>query len=170
MHLVEYFHIPDNCFFTSDNFITVIGFALTSIPRKRIKTCMMSNKIVCMGQWPCNVLLLFIVVVVVLVARLCPTLCDPMDCGSPGFSLRGIFQARINTGVDCHSLLQRISPTQGLNPGLLHCRQMLCHLSNKEDPLLFTVTVNDSYSLENFALCGFCRELHVVQGQWISSQ
>ena len=162
MHLVEYFHIRDNCFFTSGNFITVIGFALTSIQRKRIKTCMMSNKIACMCEWPCNVLLLFIAVVVVLGARLCPTLCDPMDCGPPGFSLREIFQARINTGVDCHSLLQRIFPTQGLNPGLLHCRQMLCHLSNKEDPLLFTVTVNDSYSLENFALCGFCRELHVV--------
>ena len=29
-----------------------------------------------------------------------------------------------NTGVDCHSLLQRIFPTQGWNLGLLHCRQM----------------------------------------------
>ena len=30
-----------------------------------------------------------------------------------------------NTGVGCHFLLQRIFPTQGLNPGLLHCRQIL---------------------------------------------
>ena len=30
-----------------------------------------------------------------------------------------------NTGVDCHFLLQGIFPTQGSNPGLLHCRQML---------------------------------------------
>ena len=29
-----------------------------------------------------------------------------------------------NTGVDCHFLLQEIFPTQGLNPGLLHCRQI----------------------------------------------
>ena len=28
-------------------------------------------------------------------ARLRPTLCDPTDCGSPGSSIRGIFQARI---------------------------------------------------------------------------
>ena len=28
-----------------------------------------------------------------------------------------------NTGVGCHFLLQGIFPTQGLNPGLLHCRQ-----------------------------------------------
>ena len=32
-------------------------------------------------------------------------------------------------GVDCHSLLQRIFLTQGSNPGLLYCRQILCHLS-----------------------------------------
>ena len=30
-----------------------------------------------------------------------------------------------NTGVGCHFLLQVIFPTQGSNPGLLHCRQML---------------------------------------------
>ena len=30
-----------------------------------------------------------------------------------------------NTGVGCHFLLQGIFPTQGLNPGLPHCRQML---------------------------------------------
>ena len=29
------------------------------------------------------------------VAQLCPTLCDPMDCSPPGFSIHGIFQARI---------------------------------------------------------------------------
>ena len=30
-----------------------------------------------------------------------------------------------NTGVGCHFLLQEIFPTQGLNPGLLNCRQTL---------------------------------------------
>ena len=29
------------------------------------------------------------------VAQLCPTLCDPMDCSSPGSSIHGIFWARI---------------------------------------------------------------------------
>ena len=29
------------------------------------------------------------------VARLCPTLSDPMDCSPPGSSVRGIFQARV---------------------------------------------------------------------------
>ena len=34
-----------------------------------------------------------------------------------------------NTGVGCHFLLQGIFLTQGSNPGLLHCRQILYHLS-----------------------------------------
>ena len=29
------------------------------------------------------------------VAQPCPTLCDPMDCSLPGFSVYGIFQARV---------------------------------------------------------------------------
>ena len=35
------------------------------------------------------------------------------------------------TGVGCHFLLQEIFLTQGLNPGLLRCRQMLYHLSHQ---------------------------------------
>ena len=31
----------------------------------------------------------------VLVAQLCPTLCGPMDCSPPGFSVHGISQARL---------------------------------------------------------------------------
>ena len=36
-----------------------------------------------------------------------------------------------NTGVGYHSLLQRIFPTQGSNLGLMHCRQILYHLSQQ---------------------------------------
>ena len=57
-----------------------------------------------------------------LVAKLCPTLCDPMDCSPPGSSVHGIFQARILEWVDI-SFSRGIFPTQGLNLGLLHCRQ-----------------------------------------------
>ena len=39
-----------------------------------------------------------------------------------------------NTGVGCHSLLQGIFLTQGLNPGLLHCRLILYHLSHQGSP------------------------------------
>ena len=36
-----------------------------------------------------------------------------------------------NTGVGSLSLIQGIFPTQGLNPGLLHFRQMLYHLRHQ---------------------------------------
>ena len=39
-----------------------------------------------------------------------------------------------NTKVGCHALLQGIFPTQGLNPGPLHCRQILYHLSHQGSP------------------------------------
>ena len=39
-----------------------------------------------------------------------------------------------NTGVGSLSLLQWIFPTQELNQGLLHCRQILYHLSYQGSP------------------------------------
>ena len=39
-----------------------------------------------------------------------------------------------NTGVGSLSLLQEIFPTQGLNPRLSHCRQILYQLSHKGSP------------------------------------
>ena len=67
----------------------------------------------------------------VLAIQSCPTLCDPMDCNLPGSSVHGILLARILEWIASHSLLQGIFLTQGLNPGLLHCRQILCHLSRQ---------------------------------------
>ena len=59
-------------------------------------------------------------------AQPCPTLQShglqpvrlPCPWDSPGKS----------TGAGCHAPLQGIFPTQGLNPGLLHCRRILCQL------------------------------------------
>ena len=61
------------------------------------------------------------------------TLCDPMDCSSPGSSVPEDSQGK-NTGVGCHALLQGIFPTQGSNPSLLHCRQILYCLSHQGCP------------------------------------
>ena len=49
-----------------------------------------------------------------------------------------------NTGVDSHSLLQRIFPTQGLNPCLLHCRRILHCLSHQRSPTV-TVTITQFF-------------------------
>ena len=69
----------------------------------------------------------------VLVAQLCLTLCDPMDYNQPGSFVHGDSPGK-NTGMGCHALLQGIFPTQGLNPGLPHCRQTLYHLSYQGIP------------------------------------
>ena len=68
-----------------------------------------------------------------LVAQLCLTLCDPMDCSPPGSSVQGDPPGK-NTAVGCHAFLQRIFPAQGSNSGLLHFRQILYHLSHQEIP------------------------------------
>ena len=62
------------------------------------------------------------------VTQSCLTLCDPMD-GSPWNS------PGQNTRVGILSLLQGIFPTQGSNPGLLHCRRILYQLSHKGRPI-----------------------------------
>ncbi|CAM9415088.1 unnamed protein product [Rangifer tarandus platyrhynchus] len=60
----------------------------------------------------------------VLVAQLCPTLCNPMDYSPPGSSVHRILQARILEWVAMPSS-KGIFLTQGFNLGLLHCRQTL---------------------------------------------
>ena len=42
---------------------------------------------------------------VCLVAQLCPTLCDPINCSQTGSSVLGVLSPGQNTGVGCHSLL-----------------------------------------------------------------
>ena len=63
-----------------------------------------------------------------LVAQLCPTLCNPMDCSLPGSFVHGDSPSK-NTGVGCRALLQGIFSTQGSNLDLLHCRWILNHLN-----------------------------------------
>ena len=61
------------------------------------------------------------------VSQLCLILCNPMDC-SPWDS------PDQTTGVGSHSLLQGIFPTQGSNPGFLHCGQILYQLNHQASP------------------------------------
>ena len=68
-----------------------------------------------------------------LVAQLCLILCDPMDCSLQVSSIHGDSPGK-NTGVGSPFLLQGILPTQGLDPGLPHCRQILYQLSHSGSP------------------------------------
>ena len=51
-----------------------------------------------------------------------------------------------NTGVDCHALLQGIFPTQGSNPGLPLCRQILYCLSHQGNPRKEIIYNLDTFS------------------------
>ena len=61
------------------------------------------------------------------------TLGNCMDCSPPGSSVHGDSPSE-NTGEGGHASLQGIFPTQGSNPGLLHCRQIIYHLSRQGSP------------------------------------
>ena len=72
----------------------------------------------------------------VLVDQLCLTiLFNPTDQG-PTRLLHPWDSPGKNTGVGHHSLLQGIFPTQGSNPGLLHCRQTLLPSETRGKTLL----------------------------------
>ena len=75
-------------------------------------------------------------VVVALVTQSCPTLCDPMGCSPRGPLSMGILQSRILERVAI-PFLRGFFPTQGSNLGLLHCNQILYHLSYREAPSSF---------------------------------
>ena len=64
----------------------------------------------------------------------CPALFDSMDCSLPVSSVHGDPPGK-NIGVGCHALLQGIFPTEGLNPGLPHCRQFLYCLNSQGNPI-----------------------------------
>ena len=94
---------------------TVSDFILGAPKSLQMVTATMKLKDACSLEeklWPTYVCML--------VAQLCPTLCDPMDC-SPRLLCPWNSPGK-NTGVDCHSLLQRNFPTQESNPGYLHPR------------------------------------------------
>ena len=70
-------------------------------------------------------------------------LCDPIDCSPLCSSVHGILQATgKNTGTRCHFLLQGIFSAQGLNLGLLYCRQIFYHLSHAWQTMLVKMLCN----------------------------
>ena len=66
------------------------------------------------------------------VAQSCLTL-QPHDCSPQVSSVHGDSPGK-NTGVGYHALLQGVFSTQGSNPGLLNCRQILYHRNHQGSP------------------------------------
>ena len=68
-------------------------------------------------------------------------LCNPMHCSLPGFSVLSDSPGK-NTGVGSHILLQGISPTQGSNPDLPHCRWILYCLSHQGSSVKYKILLS----------------------------
>ena len=66
-------------------------------------------RIVCVFMSVCIQMYMYMCAVLCLVARLCLTLWDLMDCSLPGSSVNGISPGK-NTRVGCHAFLQGIFP------------------------------------------------------------
>ena len=67
-----------------------------------------------------------------------------------------------NTGVGSSSLLQEIFPTQGSNPGLLHCRRILYQLSYEGSPQ-WPEKLKNCYSI----ICGLYSGISTNAITWI---
>ena len=86
-----------------------------------------------------------------LVAQLCLTFCNRVYRSPTGSSVHGIFQARTLEWVTFSS--PGDVPTQRLNPGHLHCREILYHLSHLNLPAFsyhhkFPLILNTSPTIE----------------------
>ena len=84
-----------------------------------------------------------------LVAQLCLTLLWPCGLQPTRLNHPWNFPGK-NTGMGCHFLLQGIFPTQGLNPGLLHFRHILNHLSHQGSPLCVSYVLDSVLSAFTF--------------------
>ena len=71
------------------------------------------------------------------------TVCDPMDCSLPDSS--GISQARILEWVAI-PFSRGIFPSQGWNPGLLHCRQFFTTWTTRK-ALIFCCSITNCHKL-----------------------
>ena len=109
--------------------------------------------------------------VLCLVTQLCLTFCDSMDCSPPGSSVHGNSPGK-DTGLGCHALLQGIFPTQGKNPGLLHCRRILYHLSHQSQEYYSLSLLQGIFSTQesNWGLLHFRWSLYQLSYQESSEQ
>ena len=117
--------------------------------------------------------------VLCLFAQSCTTLCDPTDCCQPGSSVHRDSPGK-NTGGGYHALLQGIFLTQGSNPGVLYCRQILYHLSHQGSPQGNRDELKahfGQHDLRNHVTCDLCdtdvhpvvRSPPTVEGKWVGS-
>ena len=101
------------------------------------------------------------------VLQLCLTLCNPVGCSPPGSSAHGNFTQEHWSGLPFPSPGDLPDPgiflTQGSNPGLLHCRQILCRPSYEGSSHLWRLEVQDQGLVSpGTSLPAFWLRLHLL--------
>ena len=139
------FKIPAN--FISTNYNLYFAF-LWILVKSNIVSCILAIYIFCFGASMFMSFVHFLTTECVLMfLRAFYRLCVCVSCSVVSNSLwppwtiahqAPLFMASPgrNAGVGCHFLLQGIVLTQGSNLGLLHCRQILYHLSHQGNSII----------------------------------
>ena len=70
----------------------------------------------------------------------CLTFFNPMDYSPPDSSIHGFSRQEYWSGLPCPP--PGFFPTQGSNPGLFHCRQILYHWATREVPPVPATVIN----------------------------
>ena len=102
----------------------------------------------------------------VFVAQSCPTLCDPVDCSPPGFSVHGILQARTLQWVAIS--FSRGSSFYGLFQKLLHLQEFPLQEQSKSSLSCVFLFAADSDSNARTSHAGYNRCSHPLWC-WCSS-
>ena len=84
------------------------------------------------------------------ISQSCLTLLQPCGLSPASFLCPWDFPGK-NTGMGCHFLLQKIFLTQGSNPHLLYCRQILCHWATWE-----AHHMENSCTINKLCCCSCC--------------
>ena len=94
----------------------------------------------------------------VLVAQLCPNLCDPMDCSLLARFMEFLCCPWNYLGKNTIPFSRGIFPTQGSNSGLLDCRQIFFTSDAPGKPN----HIIDSCKTKNVSLCSFKLALNII--------
>ena len=84
------------------------------------------------------------------VTQLCPTLCDPMDCSLSGFSVQGIFQARVLEWVTISFSTGSSQPTDRTQVSCIASRRFSLWATRKlYSSHQFAVVINIFYQMKS---------------------
>ena len=77
-------------------------------------------------------------------AQSCPTLCTPLDCSLPAFSVHGIFQARILEWVTIFSSRESLQPRDQTRISCVSCiaDRFFTHRAIREPPILLYYSIH----------------------------